>query len=92
MKTLAVTLLDAAELEEAGGPGVAAAVVYRGGRLQVEGLLLDDQWAAAVRAAGDEYAYFKQKHVLAAHKRAESLQILPWVASVLDAIIQVGNA
>ncbi len=39
----------------------AAAVVYRGGRLQVEGLQLDDEWAAALRAAGDEYVYFKQQ-------------------------------
>ncbi|MGD0996789.1 MAG: transcription-repair coupling factor [Thermoleophilia bacterium] len=70
----------------------AAAVVYRGGRLQIEGLRLDDEWAAAVRGAGEEYAYFKQKHVLAAHRRDESLQILPWVGSVLDAIIEVRNA
>ena len=42
----------------------AAAVVYRAGRLQIEGLRLDDEWAAAVRGAGEEYAYFKQKHVL----------------------------
>ncbi len=69
----------------------ATAVVYRGGRLQVEGLQLDDEWAAAVRAAGDEYAYFKQKHVLAAHKRNESSQILPWVGSALDAIIEARN-
>jgi len=52
---------------------------------------LDDEWAAAVRAAGDEYAYFKQKHVLAAHKRNESSQILPWVGSALDAIIEARN-
>jgi transcription-repair coupling factor (superfamily II helicase) len=69
----------------------ATAVVYRGGRLQVEGLQLDDEWAAAVRAACDEYAYFKQKHVLAAHKRNESSQILPWVGSALDAIIEARN-
>ena len=66
----------------------AAAVVYRGDRLQIEGLQLDDQWAAAVRAAGDEYVYFKQKHVLSAHRRNESSHILGWVDSVLDAIIE----
>ena len=66
----------------------AAAVVYRGGRLQVEGLQLDDEWAASVRAAGEEYVYFKVKHVLTAHKRNESSHILPWVGSALDAIIE----
>ena len=66
----------------------AAAVVYRGGRLQVEGLQLDDAWAAAVRAAGDHYAYFKQKSTLTAHRRNETSQILVWVGSALDAILQ----
>jgi transcription-repair coupling factor (superfamily II helicase) len=66
----------------------AAAVVYRGGRLQVEGLRLDDEWAAAVRAAGEQYTYFKQKTTLTAHKRNETSHLLPWVESALDAILQ----
>ena len=66
----------------------AAAVAYRGGRLQVEGLQLDDEWAAAVRAAGENYAYFKQKSMLTAHRRNETSQILVWVGLALDAIIQ----
>jgi transcription-repair coupling factor (superfamily II helicase) len=66
----------------------AAAVVYRGGRLQVEGLRLDDEWAAAVRAAGEQYAYFKQKTTLTAHKRNETSHLLPWAESALDAILQ----
>ena len=66
----------------------AAAVVYRGGRLQVEGLRMDDEWAAAVRAAGEHYTYFKQKATLTAHKRNESSHLLPWAGSALDAILQ----
>jgi len=49
-----------------GGLG-AAAVVYRGGRLQVEGLRLDDAWAARVRAAHDRFVYLKQRETLSAH-------------------------
>ena len=66
----------------------AAAVVYRAGRLQVEGLDLDDQWAARLRAAGEEYVYFKQKRLLSAHRRDESQAVLPWVGSVLDGILE----
>ena len=65
----------------------ASAVVFRGGRLQVEGLELSDEWAAAVRAAGEHLTYFKQKRVLAAHKRDEAAPILAWVGATLDAII-----
>jgi transcription-repair coupling factor (superfamily II helicase) len=73
--------LQAAELR-------AGAVVYRGGRLQVEGLDLDDARAAAVRAAGGDYLYFKQKRTLTALKRSEAAPILAWVGSTLDAIIK----
>jgi transcription-repair coupling factor (superfamily II helicase) len=66
----------------------ATAVVFRGGRLQVEGLDLDDAWAAALRAAGDNYLYFKQKRTLTALKRSEAEPILTWVGSTLDAIIE----
>ena len=66
----------------------AAAVVYRGGRLQVEGLDLDDQWAARLRTAADGYVYFRQKRLLSAHRRDEAQAVLPWVGAVLDAIIE----
>ena len=65
----------------------ASAVVYRAGRLQIEGLELSDQWAAAVRAAVESSSYFKQKRVLSAHKRDEATPILAWVGATLDAII-----
>ncbi len=70
----------------------AAAVVYRAGRLQVEGLDLDDQWAARLRLAGEEYVYFRQKRLLSAHRRDEGLGVLPWVGSALDAIIEARTA
>jgi transcription-repair coupling factor (superfamily II helicase) len=66
----------------------AAAVAYRAGRLQVDGLDLDDQWAARLRASGDAYAYFKQKRLLSAHRRDDDGALLAWVGSVLDAIIE----
>ena len=74
-----------------GGLG-AAAVVYRGGRLQVEGLRLDDAWAARVRAAHDRFVYLKQRETLSAHPAdGEELHpgthLLMWVESVLNAII-----
>ena len=46
----------------------------------------------AVRAADDDYTYFKQKHLLAAHKRNESSHVLSWVGSALDAIIDARNS
>jgi hypothetical protein len=49
---------------------------------------MDDEWAAAVRAAGEHYTYFKQKATLTAHKRNESSHLLPWAGSALDAILQ----
>jgi transcription-repair coupling factor (superfamily II helicase) len=70
----------------------AAAVVCRAGRLQVEGLDLDDRWAARLRAAGGEYVYFKQKRLLSAHRRDETQAVLSWVGSVLDGIIGARTA
>ncbi|HUK78509.1 MAG TPA: transcription-repair coupling factor [Thermoleophilia bacterium] len=66
----------------------AGAVVYRAGRLQVEGLELADEWAAAVRAIDQGYTYFKQKRVLSAHRRDDEAPILAWVGLVLDGIIE----
>jgi transcription-repair coupling factor (superfamily II helicase) len=65
----------------------ASAAVYRAGRLQIEGLELADDWAAAVRASDEGYTYFKQKRVLSAHKRDDGAAILAWVGVVLDDII-----
>jgi transcription-repair coupling factor (superfamily II helicase) len=70
----------------------ATAVVLRGGRLQVEGLDLDDAWAAALRAVSDDYLYFKQKRTLTALKRSEAEPILTWVGSTLDAIIETHDS
>ena len=47
----------------------AAAIVFRGERLTVDGLRLDDEWAARLRAAAPDFAYFKQKASLVAHRR-----------------------
>jgi len=65
----------------------AGAAVYRAGRLQVEGLELADEWAAAVRSIDEGYTYFKQKRLLSAHKRDDEAPILAWVGLVLDGII-----
>ncbi len=70
----------------------ASAVVFRGGRLQVEGLDLDDAWAAKLRATSDDYLYFKQKRTLTALKRGEAAPILTWVGSTLDAIIETHDS
>ncbi len=49
----------------------AAAVMGRGQRLQVEGLDLDDAWAARVRGANERAVYFKQKRSLVVHLEKE---------------------
>jgi len=58
----------------------------------VEGLRLDDAWAARVRAAHDRFVYLKQRETLSAHPAdGEELHpgthLLMWVESVLNAII-----
>ena len=84
----------------------AAAVVYRGGRLAVEGLELDDAWAARLRAAHDRVAYLKRRAALAAHPPAEpatadeqapgrglaGATLLAWVEGVLDAILEARSS
>jgi len=65
----------------------AAAVVARGGRLTVEGLRLDDGWAARVRARLPRAVYFKQRETLSAHRAADDPALLLWVEATLDAII-----
>ncbi len=78
--TLQAIKLKAAELG-------AASAAYRGSRLQLEGLELDDQWAARVRAADERVVYFKQRSLLSAHREGAEPPLLGWVESVLDAII-----
>jgi transcription-repair coupling factor (superfamily II helicase) len=65
----------------------AAAVAVRGGRLRVEGLDLDDAWAARVRAADERVVYFKQQQALSAHRPPGDGPLPRWVESVLDAIL-----
>ena len=79
--TLQAIKLKAAELP-------AAAVAVRGGRLQIDGLDLDDDWAARLRAAHERVV------VLQAATRAErppgglpTVRLLGWVEATLDAIL-----
>jgi len=74
---------------KAGGLG-ALAVTYRGGRLQVDGLDLDDATAARLRAAQGPVMYFKQKRSLSAHRDDPESDLLGWVEAMLDAIIDAG--
>lgn len=64
----------------------AGAVTYRGSRLQVGGLDLDDAAAARLRSQDGRVTYLKQQRSLSAHRVGEA-PLLGWVESVLDAII-----
>ena len=78
--TLQAIRIKAAELP-------AAAVAYRGGRLHLEGLELDDDWAARLRAAHERIVYFKQRSSLSAHREAADEHLLNWVEATVDAIL-----
>jgi transcription-repair coupling factor (superfamily II helicase) len=65
----------------------ASALTFRGGRLQVDGLDLDDDWAARVRTSLPRAAYFKQKRSLGVHRERTDGQLLRWVEATLDAIL-----
>ena len=78
--TAAYDQLKAAEL-----PATAGAV--RGGRLQLDGLDLDDDWAARLRASNDRVVYMKQKRSLSAHREAIGDGLLGCVETTLDAIM-----
>jgi transcription-repair coupling factor (superfamily II helicase) len=78
--TLQAIRLKAAELS-------ATSVAYRGSRLQVEGLDLDDAWAARLRAVDERVVYFKQKRSLSAHRPSSDSHLLMWVEANLDAIL-----
>ena len=79
--TLQAIRLKAAELG-------ASAAAYRGSRLQVEGLELDDDAATRLRAADSRIVYFKQRASLGAHREGSEPPLLRWVESVLDAILE----
>jgi transcription-repair coupling factor (superfamily II helicase) len=65
----------------------AGAVVYRGKRLQVDGIDLDDDWAARVRTSNDRATYFKKDRMLAVHRDGAEEPLLRWVEATLDAIL-----
>jgi hypothetical protein len=62
-------------------------VAFRGSRLQVDGLELDDEWAARVRTSNARATYFKKDHMLAVHRDGQEPQLLRWVEATLDAIL-----
>jgi len=78
--TLQAIRLKAAELG-------ATAVAYRGSRLQVDGLDLDDDSAARVRTSMDRATFFKKDHLLAVHREGQEPPLLRWVEAILDAIL-----
>ena len=78
--TLQAIRLKAADLH-------ATSVAYRGSRLQVEGLDLDDAWAERLRAADERVVYFKQRRSLSAHRPGSDSHLLMWVEANLDAIL-----
>jgi len=79
--TLQAIRLKAAEL-------AASSVAYRGKRLQFEGVDLDDEWAARLRAAHERIVYFKQRRSLTAHRESSDPQLLRWAEATLDAILE----
>ena len=64
----------------------ATAVAFRGGRLQVDGLKLDDGWAARLRAAQPRVVYFKQRATLVVHATEGDPGLLAWAQTIVDAI------
>jgi transcription-repair coupling factor (superfamily II helicase) len=65
----------------------ATAVAYRGSRLQIEGLDLDDAWAGRLRAADERVVYFKQRRSLSAHRPDSDQSLLSWTEAVLDSVL-----
>jgi transcription-repair coupling factor (superfamily II helicase) len=65
----------------------ATAVAYRGSRLQVDGLDLDDESAARVRTSNDRATFFKKDRMLAVHREGQEPPLLRWVEAMLDAIL-----
>jgi transcription-repair coupling factor (superfamily II helicase) len=65
----------------------ASAATYRGSKLQLEGLELDDDAAARLRAACPRVVYYKQRRALGAHREGSGPPLLRWVEATLDAIL-----
>ncbi len=65
----------------------ASAVTSRGGRLQADGLDLDDDSAARVRTSVPRATYFKKDRHLSVHRERPDGQLLRWVEATLDAIL-----
>ena len=78
--TLQAIRIKAAELG-------ATAAAYRGSRLQVDGLELDDDSAARLRTSNERATYFKKDSVLAVHREGQEPPLLRWVEATLDAIL-----
>ena len=78
--TLQAIRLKAAEL-------AASSVSYRGKKLQLEGVDLDDDWATRLRATHERAVYFKQRRAVTAHREAADAHLLRWVESILDGIL-----
>ncbi len=68
----------------------AGAITYRGSRLHVEGLDLDDETASRLRTFQPRAAYFKQQRALNVHRDGAEEDLLRWVEGILDAIIDAG--
>jgi transcription-repair coupling factor (superfamily II helicase) len=66
-----------------------SAVTYRGRRLQLDGIKLDDAAARRLRETDEGVAYFKQKEQVVAHLLDGSSHLLRWAGQMLDAIIRV---
>ena len=78
--TLQAIRIKAAELG-------ATAVAYRGSRLQIDGLDLDDESAARVRTSNERATFFKKDRLLAVHREGQEPPLLRWVEATLDAIL-----
>ncbi len=65
----------------------ATAVAYRGSRLQIDGLDLDDESAARVRTSDGRATFFKKDRMLAVHREGQEPPLLRWVEATLDAIL-----
>jgi hypothetical protein len=78
--TLQAIRIKAAELG-------ATAAAFRGSRLQIDGLDLDDESAARVRTSNERATFFKKDRMLAVHREGQEPPLLRWVEATLDAIL-----
>ena len=78
--TLQAIRIKAAELG-------ATAAAFRGSRLQIDGLDLDDDSAARVRTSNERATFFKKDRMLAVHREGQEPSLLRWVEATLDAIL-----